>query len=606
MNRLRFTVRPLIRLGLPALLAAAALAVAACGAPAAPAAPAAQAPAAAPGEPLVNRAGVTLPADAAPLDKQVMYMPAQEQKYMTWDATVYSENVGDNFAWADSCVRPNKDFEPQPNACTSWSVSDDGLTWTFNLQKDKVWSDGTPITADDWVFTLQRFARADYDFEWFYGMMGITNWSKVANGEVPAEELGVKKVDDYTFTITTDQPAPYLIKIMSDVWVVPQHIVKDRLDDGSWALKPENWVFAGPYVLESWDKGRQLNFVANDKYTGPYPPLLDKIIYRFIEPEVRFAAYKNGELDSIGGEYTDDLPPSAMAEIMANPELQKEHISWPNFMTYYLFFDTWNPPFDNVKLRQAISHAIDRDKIVNGPLQYQSQAAYTMNPPGFPGESVAELKNVQNYDPALAKQLLTEAGFPDGEGLPQLTLYTRNAFPALTNAAEAVAAMLKENLGMNIQIQNLDYDTFMDKLRSQKRSGAGDFSFALVPYEFDFVDGSNMLGVWGGCEPEGVTDRGQMPGRHTWYNADYNKLLCDAGQVLNDEAKRNELYAQAEKILVSDAALVPIYHPINNALVKLDIVGPMFEPNSAGQQTWNRSRFASRETQIYRGTTPRE
>ena len=102
----------------------------------------------------------------------------------------------------------------------------------------------------------------------------------------------------------------------------------------------------------------------------------------------------------------------------------------------------------------------------------------------------------------MAKQLLTEAGFPDGQGLPQLTLYTRNAFPALTNAAEAIAAMLKENLGMNVQIQNLDYDTFMDKLRSQKRSGAGDFSFAMVPYEFDFVDGSNMLSVWGGCEPK--------------------------------------------------------------------------------------------------------
>ena len=171
-------------------------------APAAPsAAPAGEAAApAAPAGPVVNRAGVTLPPDAAPLDKQVMYMPATEQKFLTWDASVYSENVGDNFAWADSCTRPNKEFEPQPNACASWSISEDGKTWTFNLQKDKVWSDGEPITADDWVFTLQRYARPDYDFEWFYSMMNIKNWSKVVNGEVPPEELGVKKVDDYTFT----------------------------------------------------------------------------------------------------------------------------------------------------------------------------------------------------------------------------------------------------------------------------------------------------------------------------------------------------------------------------------------------------------------------
>jgi ABC-type transport system substrate-binding protein len=142
-----------------------------------------------------------------------------------------------------------------------------------------------------------------------------------------------------------------------------------------------------------------------------------------------------------------------MAEIMANPELKKELISWPNFITYYLFFDTWIPPFDNLKVRQAFSHAIDRDKIVNGPLQYQAVAAYSMNPPGFPGENVEGLKDVQAFDPALAKQLLAEAGYPNGEGFPKLTMYTREANPALTNAAEAIAAMLKENLNLTVEIQ---------------------------------------------------------------------------------------------------------------------------------------------------------
>lgn len=563
--------------------------------------------AAAPSGPVVNRAGVKLPADAAPLDKQVMNLTTwPDAKYMTWDASVYSENVGDNFAWADSCVRPDKDFNPTPNACAKWETSADGKTWTFHLQPDKVWSDGKPITADDWVFTLQRFARPDYDFNWFYEMMNIKNWSDVTNGKKPPEELGVKKVDDNTFTIETEVPTPYLIRIMSDVWVVPQHIVKDRLDDGTWALKPENWVFAGPYKLETYDKGKQLVFVANDKYKGPHPPLLDKVVYKFIDPQVAFAAYRNGELDALGGEYTGDLPPSAMAEIMANPDLKKDLISWPNFMTFYLFFDTWNPPFDNLKVRQALSHAIDRDKIVNGPLQYQGIPAYTMNPPGFPGESVDKLKDVQKYDPAMAKQLLADAGFPDGKGFPTLTIYTRNAFPALTNAAEAISAMLKENLGIDAQIQNLDYQTFMDKLRAQKKTKSGDMSIALVPYEFDFVDGSNLLGVWGGCEAAGVTDKSQMPGRHTWYNQDYNKLLCDAGQIIGDEAKRADLYSQAEKILVSDVALVPIYHPINNALVKLDIGGDMFKPNSKGQVTWNRFRFTSRDADVYRTTQPRQ
>lgn len=142
----------------------------------------------------------------------------------------------------------------------------------------------------------------------------------------------------------------------------------------------------------------------------------------------------------------------------------------------------------------------------------------------------------------------------------------------------------------------------------RKREQSGDFLFALVPYEFDFVDGSNMLSVWGGCEDEGA-DMSLMPGRHTWYNQEYNNLLCkkDAGQFLNDEAQRNELYQQAERILVEDVALVPIYHGIFNALVKPNIDGPMFEPNSKGQVTWNRfPRFSSREAEIYKSTGTRE
>lgn len=580
-----------------------AMLLAACGAPAAPSQPAAQEAAAeeaaASSEAVVNRLGVTLPADAAPLEEQVLRTASTEATWLTWDASVYDENDGDVFAWADSCVRPDKQFEPQPNACTSWEISEDGLTWTFHLQEDKVWSDGTPITADDWVFTLHRYSRPDYDFNWFYSMMNIANWNEVVNGDLPVEELGVAKVDDYTFTITTSQPVPYLIKIMADVWVTPKHIIQDHLNDGSWAFDEENWVFAGPFMLESWNKGQELVFVANDKYTGPFTPMIDKLIVTFMAPEVRFNAYKNNELDYFGGGYQQDLPPSAMAEVMANPELNEQLIAWANFMTYYLFFDTWNEPFDNLQVRQAFSHAIDRDQLINGPLQHQGVAAYSMNPPGFPGESVEELKSVQNYDPELAAQLMADAGYPNGEGFPTLTIYTREAFPALVNAAEAIAAMLKENLGVTAEIQNLDYGIFTDMMRGQKSNEGGDMKIALVPYEFDFVDGSNLLGVWGGCEAEGAS-MPQMPGRHTWYNQEYNTLLCEAGSLLNDEPGRNERYGQAERILVEDVALVPIYHPTLVALVKPYIQGPMLEPNADGITTWNRFRFSSRESLIYK------
>ncbi len=550
-------------------------------------------------EKVVNRAGVELPDDAAPIEEQVLRRGVSEYSWLSWPYTAYDFTFGPTLGIHDSCVRPDKEFQPQPSGCESWEVSDDGLTWTFHLPEDKVWSDGTPVTAADWVFTLQRMARADYDFEWFYSMAGIVNWDAVVSEELPPEELGAKVVDDYTFTVVTNQPAPFLVKQFADLWVAPKHIVKDRMADGSWALDPATAISAGPYKFDHWTKGKEIVWVANDKYTGPFPPMMDKIVGYFMEPEVRYNAYKNGELDIIGYGYEVDVPPAALADVMADPELKKQLISWPNFITYYLFFDTWNPPFDNLKVRQAFSHAVDRDAIVNGPLQYQAVAAYTMNPPGFPGESVEALKGIQNYDPEMAAQLMEEAGYPDGEGFPKLIMYTRDAYPALTNAAEAIAAMLKENLGVDVEIQNLDYSIYMEMLNDQKKNESGDMLFAIVPYEYDFVDGSNLLSVWGGCEPEGA-DMPDMPGRHTWHNEEYNGYVCEANAVIGDEPKRDELYQKAEKILIEEAALVPIYHGIFNVLVNPKFKGPALEPNKAGVVTFRGFRFNSSEGQVYR------
>ena len=528
-----------------------------------------------------------------------MKLAATEYSWLSWSYTAYDYTNGALYGIHDSCVRPDKEFEPQPSGCESWEVSDDGLTWTFHLPQDKVWSDGTPVTAEDWVFTLQRYARPDYDFEWFYSMAGIQNWDAVVSGDLPPEELGAKVVDDYTFTVTTNQPAPFLVKQFADLWVAPKHIVKDRLADGSWALDPATAVSAGPYKFDHWDKGVEIAWVANDKYTGPYPPTMDKILISFMDPEVRYNAYKNGELDIIGYGYEIDLPPAALAQVMADEEMKKQHITWPNFVTYYLFFDTWNPPFDDLKVRQAFSHAIDRDAIVNGPLQYQASAAYTMNPPGFPGESVEALKGVQNHDPELAAQLMEEAGYPGGEGFPKLTMQMRDPYPALTNAAEAIAGMLKNNIGVDVEIQSLDYSIYMEMLNDQKRNEGGDMIFSFVPYEYDFVDGSNLLGVWGGCEEEGAA-MPDMPGRHTWYNKEYNDLVCEANAIIGDEAKRNELYQQAEKILVEDVGILPIYHADFNVLVNPRLAGEALAPNENGVVTFRGFRFNSSEGQVYR------
>ena len=146
---------------------------------------------------------------------------------------------------------------------------------------------------------------------------------------------------------------------------------------------------------------------------------------------------------------------------------------------------------------------------------------------------------------------------------------------------------------------------FNTKMRDQKKNKGGDFQFGIVTYEFDFVDGSNLLGVWGGCNREGK-EINEQPGRHTWYNKDFNDLLCQADSMMGADAERSAVYQQAEKILIEDVALVPLYHGVLSIMIRPDIVGPMFEPNAVGQVRIDRYRFSGFETQIYRGSNPRE
>jgi len=524
---------------------------------------------------VVNSSGVELPPDAAPLDQQVLYIRAgTEQPWLTQDSSAYAVNYGDHFAWGDVCTRLDLDFLPQPAGCESWEISDDGLTWTFHLPKDKIWSDDTPVTAQDWVLALQRYARPGYDFGWFYSFTNIVNWNEVTQEKVPPEELGAKAVDDYTFTVTTAQPVPYMDKLFSLLWAVPSHVVTDWMDD--------DWGFRGPiscnaFILDEWKKGEKLTFVANDKYTGPHPAMAEKIEAIFMDLDTFWLAYQEDEIDWLLA-----AQKSTIDQIMADPELQKQVISYPYFQTYYLFFDTWNPPFDNLKVRQAFAHAIDRDALINGPLLNSASPAHTMNPTGFPGEDAEAVKDANNFDPELAAQLLAEAGYPNGEGFPKISMYLRLPVPNVVTSAEAMASMLKKNLGVTVEIQNLEKSDYMSRMGAQKRDKEGDFQFALVDYYYDFVDGSNFLSVWGGCEPEGETDLANMPGRHTWYNKEFNDLVCKAGSIMGDEDKRNELYAQAEAILVRDAGLVPLWHPISNWVVKPYINGPVFEPDSKG------------------------
>jgi ABC-type transport system substrate-binding protein len=559
------------------------------GQPAAPtAAPAAAAPTAAQAEQPAAPAGgtlngVTLPPDAAPADQQVYvvhYDNTADFTTIDFYESVYKRGGAVADILSDPLVRLNKNFEIVPGAATSWSVDSGGLIWTFKLDPNLMWSDDTPVTADDYVATFRYAAdpKHAWDFTWFFGGV-IKNWDDVVAGKKPLEELGVKAADANTLQIETQSPAPYLPAMM----LYSNALQKKALEahGGLYNSDPATSISSGPFILKEWRKGDRLIYEANPKYKGTNKPFIQKIVVIGAAPATDFAAYQAGEIDIVGG---PNLSPADNEIIAADPELSKQlHPHYGDFRTDYLFFDVQNPPFNNLKVRQAISHVIDRDAIIKTIIKpSQGIPAYSFLMPGFPAANSEGLKDIQNYDPAKAKALLAEAGFPDGAGFPKVTLWLRNEAPVRQAMAQAIAASIRQNLGIDVEVSNKETKTFMDALNAKPTQ----VQFGMVSYGFDFLDPYNMLSVWLGG------------GRHNWNNAQFDDMVKKAASFTGDPAERVKMFQEAEKLLVSDVPAVFVYHRTVADLYPPYLKGSELDPDKNGFAAIHWPGYANMSTLI--------
>ncbi len=570
MRRRRSTVMALTALVFSIVLAACGASAPSTPPPAAEAtsAPAAEAPAAAAPVTLPN--GVTLPADAAPPEYQVYVNYFQnDAPYTTLDfmESVYARGgVGPlNDLISEPLVRLNKDFEVQPAAALSWESNADGTVWTFNLDPNLVWSDGTPLTADDYVLTFQYAADPAHawDFAWYYSAPGaILNWDKAVAGEVPTSEIGVKAEGPNTLVVTTETPAPFLPAKL--LYSTPFQKKAFETHGPLYNNDPATSVSSGPFVLTEFKKGERIVWEANPNYKGSNKPFIQKVISIGAKPETYLLGYQSGEVDFVTGQALQAADNEIVA---ADPELSQQiRTNSQDFRTDYLFFDNESPPFNDVKVRQAFGHIVDRDTLIKSIITpSQGIPAYSFLMPGFPGSNSEGLKDIQSYDPEKARALLAEAGYPNGEGFPKLTLWLRNEPPVRQAVAQAIAATIKQELGIEVDVQNQDQKVFMDALNAQPT----EIQFGMVSYGIDFLDPSNMLGVWLGG------------GRHNWNNAEYDKLVSDAAANLDTTARMVQ-FQEAERLLVTEAPAVWIYHRTVGDLMKPYVAGSVLEPNKAG------------------------
>lgn len=546
-----------------------------------PAAPeATEAPAEAAGG-MVNAFGVTLPPDAAPPEQQYLrFLIGPPYGTIDFPVAVYNRPNPPWQTLSTPLIQLNKNFELEPGAALSWEVADDGLTWTFHLDPNLTWSDGVPVTAYDYEWTFRYMADPEhgYDFAWYWGFScNPKNWDKVVKGELPLEELGVKAIDDYTLQIVTERPAPYTPATMIFSRPLAKHQVEKYGE--YYNNDPATSVSSEPWILEEWTKGKRIVLGPNLNYTGRRKPFLERLIFIYGDKNQEFSTYLADEIDWVNATFS----PADLDYIMADPELRKQyHPGFGDFRTHYLFFDTYHPPFDNLKVRQAFAHAIDRQALVDNIIKVMGQPAYGMLMPGFPDAlPPEELKPYQGYDPELARQLLADAGYPGGEGFPKLTLLLRNAPELDVAVANAIGAMLKENLGIEVEISNIDQKTFMDQMN------AHEITFGEVSYGMDYFDASNLLGIW------------KSGGRHAWTNEEYDQLVTEASALMGDPEKRHEMFAKAQRILSEDVGGVFLWHVTPADMWKPYVKGEQLEPDKFGVQACHWPCFESISTTSY-------
>ena len=507
-----------------------------------------------------------LPADAAPRERQILRTMGREGRYLDWSKSVQQRQF-ESALITEPLVRRNADYELVPAGAERWETSDDKLTWTFHLRPGMTWSDGTPVTAADYVYTVQRMAdpKTAFDVTFYYG--SIANFTEASEGKVPVDQVGVRAPDERTVEITTSQPTPFLGLIAADIYVVPKHVV-EKLGD-TWSLDPKTALSCGPFALETWDKGREVVFARNAGYSGPSAADWEKIVYLIGADEAVFPAYENGEIDLIERGYEQAISPADQARIESDPSLSAQLHRFPQFQTWWLAFGGDDTAFKDLKVRQAFAQAVDRDAIVNSVLRGQAVPAYGLLPPGFhASDTNAQKAAAYAYDPKAAQAHLSEAGFPGGQGFPKYDLTLRDPSPTVQTAAQAIQAMLKANLGIEVGIQSLERKTFTEKLNAHT------LPFVLIPWDMDYYDASNFMGVF-------VTG-----GRHAWSNPEYDELVKQADGIVGDEATRFKLYQQAEQILIKDVGGIFLWHPVFSQLWKPYIQGPCLKENKFGILAW--------------------
>lgn len=440
------------------------------------------------------------------------------------------------------------DGKPSPGVAEKWE-NKDFKVWTFHLRKDAKWSDGTPVTAQDFVYSWQRLANPNtaspYASYLQYGH--IVNIDDIIAGKKPITDLGVKALDDHTFEVTLSEPVPYFYKLLvhSSVSPVPRAAVEKF---GEKWTQPANIITNGAYKLKDWVVNERIVLERNTNYWDNAKTVINQVTYLPISSEVTDVnRYRSGEIDMTYNNMPIELFQKLKKEIP-----NEVHVD-PYLCTYYYEINNQKAPFNDVRVRAALKLALDRDIIVNKVKNQGDLPAYSFTPPYTDGAKLVEpewFKWSQEKRNEEAKKLLAEAGYTAEKPLTFDLLY--NTSDLHKKLAIAAASIWKKNLGANVKLENQEWKTFLDT-RHQ-----GNYDVSRAGWCADYNEPTSFLNM--------VLSDSSNNTVH-YKSPAFDKLIADTLKV-TDEAQRSELYSKAEQQLDKDSAIVPVYYYVNARLVK--------------------------------------
>lgn len=459
------------------------------------------------------------------------------------EPTSFNPSIGfDAVSWdplnnlMEGLTRLDQESQPAPGAAEEWDISDDKLTYTFHLREDANWSNGDPVTAEDFVYAWKYMLDPETASSAAFLAYFIEGAEEYNAGEGSADDVAINAIDEKTLEVVLTAPTGFFLDLLTNPTFFPINH-KVAAENENWHAEADSFVANGPFKLESWEHDNEMIFAKNEHYWDADTVKLDKVHFAMVNDEnTQYQMFQSGELD------TAYIPPELSDELIEGDNV---YIGDYGGLEFYRFNVT-KEPFDNKKIRQAFSYAIDRESIAEYVVKNKVEPAFGYVSPGFTSPTGEDFRDVNGdlvaLDPEKAKQLLEEGMEEEGyDELPEVVL-SYNTTDSNKAVAESIQDMLKENLGVEVKLENQEWNVYAEAQQNLE------LQFSRSSFINDYYDPVNFLESF-------VTD--SYMNRTGWSNAEYDELI-EKGKSEPDEEKRWEALYEAEKLLAEEAIATPI------------------------------------------------